>query len=43
MILVLSAASLTLAACGPINIESLTPRDPGVYNGAGADGGAGQG
>ncbi len=36
-------AALTLAACSSLNIQAPKGVDRGIYNGAGADGGAGQG
>ena len=38
-----TVAALTVAACGSVNIQAPKGVDRGIYNGAGADGGAGQG
>ncbi len=39
----ITIAALTLAACSSLNIQAPKGVDRGIYNGAGADGGAGQG
>ena len=40
---VVALSVIALAACGSVNIQAPTGVDRGIYNGAGADGGAGQG
>ena len=40
---VLALSTLVIASCTSLEIKAPTGVDRGIYNGAGADGGAGQG